>query len=303
MDNMLRSDGTRIRILRIRHGWQQQDLAHIATVRLKTVQRLEGGGNFSANVLRLLARALEVNPEELLLDRGLSIGQMQTSGLALLSDRIAGAAHAAMDICYPFLPACRMMAVSSALVMVAALAIRLSPMLVEEERETAVAANQYLPSTFSALASQKMLAPELSKAKLSPEGRVRNIQPPTPPISVRETSPINIPVRETLPAPPAVRAVQHGNHAATASGVNYMEWLTSLAETYPSTSVSLGHHVQETAPLPNFQKPRVPEYARIAPGTANSGEGAGIITRSLIKSGKSTAALFAKIGGSVKRAF
>jgi hypothetical protein len=64
-------------------------------------------------------------------------------------------------------------------------------------------------------------------------------------------------------------------------------------------------HSQEAASLPKLQRAPLPDYVRFVPkrSTAADGDGAGVITRSLIKSGKSTAALFTKIGGSFKKAF
>ncbi len=302
MENMLKPDGTKIRILRIQRGLQQQDLARIAGVRSRTVQRLEEGGNSSHKVLGSLASALEVNLDELC--HGGGSARKMVAVPRTCRGRIKDGIHAIFDNCYPFLPACRMMAVSSALVMVAALAIRLSPMLVEEEGE-ATFGSAHLPSALVALANQSSSQAASSKSRLSREEKTKATQIAGNAIPMRMLTAPSAPMLETTPTSVPVRQQQYATHPQSSSATNYMEWLASLAESYPSTSINIGIHSQEATSLPKLQKPQLPNYVRFAPESSGTGDGdgAGIITRSIIKSGKSTAALFTKIGGSVKRAF
>ena len=58
MGSILRPDGNKIRALRIQKGWPQEQLAWIADVSPRTIQRVEAGGNASFETLRSMAGAL-----------------------------------------------------------------------------------------------------------------------------------------------------------------------------------------------------------------------------------------------------
>ena len=66
MANTVTPDGIRIRKLRIRRGWTQEQLAEIAGVSTRSIQRAERGSAASLETLRALAGAFEIEIAELL---------------------------------------------------------------------------------------------------------------------------------------------------------------------------------------------------------------------------------------------
>jgi transcriptional regulator with XRE-family HTH domain len=66
MGNKLNPDGARIRILRIQRGWTQEQLAEIAGVSSRTVQRAESANCASFETVRAIAGAFEKDLGELL---------------------------------------------------------------------------------------------------------------------------------------------------------------------------------------------------------------------------------------------
>src|SRR4030095_6347127 len=69
MQRTLHPDGNRIRTLRLKRGWPQEQLADIAELSARTIQRVEAGGNASFETLRSIACAFEVEAEDLLIER------------------------------------------------------------------------------------------------------------------------------------------------------------------------------------------------------------------------------------------
>ncbi len=61
-----RPDAARIKALRIQQSWPQEQLAQIADVSPRTIQRVEAGGNASYETLRSIASALDVEIRDLL---------------------------------------------------------------------------------------------------------------------------------------------------------------------------------------------------------------------------------------------
>ena len=66
MGSGLKPDGLKVRSFRIQRGWPQEQLARIADVSPRTIQRLEAGGNASLETLRSLASAFELEVQDLL---------------------------------------------------------------------------------------------------------------------------------------------------------------------------------------------------------------------------------------------
>jgi transcriptional regulator with XRE-family HTH domain len=69
MPRTLHPDGNRIRTLRLERGWPQEQLASIADLSPRTIQRVEAGGNASYETLRSIACAFEVEAKELLMEQ------------------------------------------------------------------------------------------------------------------------------------------------------------------------------------------------------------------------------------------
>jgi DNA-binding XRE family transcriptional regulator len=66
MGSGLKPDGLKVKSFRIQRGWPQEQLARIADVSPRTIQRLEAGGNASLETLRSLASAFELEVQDLL---------------------------------------------------------------------------------------------------------------------------------------------------------------------------------------------------------------------------------------------
>ncbi len=66
MSSRLNSDGAKIRALRIQRGWTQEQLAEIAGVSARTIQRTETGGSAAFDTLRAIAGAFETDFNHLL---------------------------------------------------------------------------------------------------------------------------------------------------------------------------------------------------------------------------------------------
>src|SRR5688572_17704118 len=79
MQRTLHPDGNRIRTFRLERGWPQEQLADIADLSPRTIQRVESGGNASFETLRSIACAFEVDAKELLREQPAVAGsQMPT---------------------------------------------------------------------------------------------------------------------------------------------------------------------------------------------------------------------------------
>lgn len=57
----------KVRALRIKKSWSQEQLSESCGLSLRTIQRIENGSNISMESLKVLAMALEVDPAELLM--------------------------------------------------------------------------------------------------------------------------------------------------------------------------------------------------------------------------------------------
>lgn len=61
----MKIDSARVRALRERRAWSQEQLAQVAGLNVRTVQRIESGGSASLETRMALAVAFEVTPEAL----------------------------------------------------------------------------------------------------------------------------------------------------------------------------------------------------------------------------------------------
>jgi transcriptional regulator with XRE-family HTH domain len=75
MQRTLHPDGNRIRTLRLKRGWPQEQLASIADLSPRTIQRVEAGGNASHETLRSIACAFEVEAKDLLMEQPEAVAQ------------------------------------------------------------------------------------------------------------------------------------------------------------------------------------------------------------------------------------
>ena len=63
---MMNPDGNRIREMRERRVWSQEQLAEIADLNVRTIQRVEAGHGASFETLKALASAFETDVDALL---------------------------------------------------------------------------------------------------------------------------------------------------------------------------------------------------------------------------------------------
>src|SRR5215471_17075979 len=62
-----RPNGAEVRRLRVRHGWNQEDLASKVGVGKRTIERIEGGYPTTIKVLKFVSEALNVEVESILM--------------------------------------------------------------------------------------------------------------------------------------------------------------------------------------------------------------------------------------------
>ncbi len=63
----MKIDSSKVKKLRIDKNWSQELLSEVSGLSLRTIQRVESGGNASLETVRVLAAAFEVDPNELVL--------------------------------------------------------------------------------------------------------------------------------------------------------------------------------------------------------------------------------------------
>ncbi len=73
-----------IKTARIDKGWTQQQLADIASVSLRTIQRIESTGSASNESVSALCSSFEIEREELLIVPRVALSELQTVKLGRL---------------------------------------------------------------------------------------------------------------------------------------------------------------------------------------------------------------------------
>ena len=82
----LRVDRNKIKTLRLQRNWPQEQLARIADLSPRTIQRVEAGGSASFETLRAIASAFELEAHQLQVERlTTALEEHQSSG----NDRVA----------------------------------------------------------------------------------------------------------------------------------------------------------------------------------------------------------------------
>jgi len=66
MGTKLNPDGIKIRILRVQRGWTQEQLAEIAGISLRTIQRAEAASSAAFETIRAIATAFETEFNQLI---------------------------------------------------------------------------------------------------------------------------------------------------------------------------------------------------------------------------------------------
>jgi transcriptional regulator with XRE-family HTH domain len=315
MVSMLRPDGNRIKVLRIRKGWRREQLASNAGVRPRTIQRVEAGGNASFETLRSLATALEVDVCELTMQMVQTHSRRPRGERIAIRERASAVCDFVVSGFLPYVPAMKGILASFALVLLVAFAIRLSPMLADLEPEIGtIEPTQFIsPTPRSAPATHVFIPAVERRSEVTP--REQSVPPkvttqnvatiPSAPPAEKTTA--NHPPLANEHAAATVQAesspakiVAHGQPA----GID-IAWLASLVE--QESGVNSRHSGGLTSAVI-----RTPEASSAGSGSeaanesvvspGNSG-GSNLLAKAFVKSGKSTASFFSKVGSGIKRAF
>jgi DNA-binding XRE family transcriptional regulator len=306
MGSALRPDGAKIKNLRIQKGWPQEQLARIADVSPRTVQRIEAGGNSSFETLRCLANAFEMEANELLRQ---PVAPARPEAIAppakVVKTDMGFAAR-----CWPFLPFLKGMAGAAALVLLATFGIRLSPFFLYDDPgltmngtpnySAGLPSDDPGPGISDPLASKvREDASALDRKQLQRETGVFRESPRMRPEPARaslarsgnpETPDSMMPLLSMAdPEPPSTRL--------TVSGTSY--GLSISAASLPNRFDQL---LQPTAGVPWSQADSLPSDPGFSQRVGREvADGYDRLNRSFQRSGKNTAALFARIGSSLKK--
>lgn len=311
MGSILRPNSNKIRSLRIRKGWPQEQLARIADVSPRTIQRVEAGGNASFETLRSIAGAFELEVHELM-QQAPQTNTPAVEGEGDLSRvQLTRTNSSPFLRIIPYFPFLKMIFGSLALVLLASGAIRLLPIFVAYlDPETQVADSHNAISQDSS-GLPPVMAPSNEERKLvnAPAPRLQYTGKAC--ISANSTArPASVPATAACVRDPENRlateihlALEKGDERPT-NGTILVDGPADLS------SLELGARGQLTelpVELASGLDTRL-AVPQASPGLAELvshrvAEDYSSVSRSFVRSGKSTAALFSKVGGSIRRAF
>ncbi len=301
MGRLLKPHGERIRALRLGKGWYREQLAQIAGVGIGTIRRVEAGNTVSFEALRAIACAFGLEVHDLM--RGLPADRNHGGTGRLFKLMATEAVAATVAWCMPYAPAAKGLMATFAMIVLAASAIALSPLLVERDEDSIIVASSQslspvptpvLTKTIEASAELQAPRPAGSRASAPRLARPENAMQS----GLKEAPSTEVPVSPRIPARGEPPQTEHGSpsaplHASQPAGavqaivgVIHTDWLRKLAQPVAAP----GDYFRQT----HFRE-----------GTTNRGGGGGysILGKPFVRSGKTTAAFFAKVGTSIKRAF
>lgn len=296
MGKLLKPNGDRIRLLREKMGWPQELLAEIADVSVWTVQRVEAGDNASFETLHSIADALGLETHELM---GRRSDAVRSRGFRFLS---ADGFSLLFSWCQPYAPAARALTISFALMMLVASTISLSPLLLDVgEKITIVDSSQSITPPAEA-GDKPVPAPAVRTPVFLPaaKSKVSLSSPPAAPAASAEVidrKPVVVKPAQQIHAPApaenanaavAHHAIQTTGASNPLAGIIRTHWLRDLAQ---PRQAAVGNPASQ-------EKSFAAE-----PGGRGFPGGYSVLGRPFVKSGKSTAAFFSKVGSSIKRAF
>ncbi len=303
MGNILRPDSEKIRSLRVQRGWPQEQLARIADVSPRTIESVEAGDSASFETLRSVARAFELKVHDLMRQAP------RLNAPAAVECIPSSPAPRPRDLpspfltCIPYLPIAKMALGSVALVLLASGAIRLSPYLLTYlEPETRVAAS-YLARGLSGISPTAAPARAATPAK-------------SPSLGLQFRQPAQSGTCSTLSAPAPSTATAVSRLAEAPAAESHRTWgkadgqslngrivfgaLADLSSLMPRTGFHLPAHPVEAPGAPDPRLATFKGNQGLADRTAEDGIS---VSKPFVRSGKGAAALFAKFGSSIKRAF
>ncbi len=308
MGRLLKPDGERIRSLRMKKGWPREQLAQIAGVSVRTIRRVEAGSTASFEALRAIAGAFGLEVHELM--RGLPGRSSSRPAMTarMFSVMSAESVTAVMAWCMPYAPAAKGLMATFALIVLAASAIALSPLLVERDEDSIIVASSQslLPTqnvipTGSVGASFQPPPRKLAASKYSMLRAARTENAPLPgggsATAADAATPAKTPVRHETPAADhasdaaPLHTSSPGGTVQAIAGMIHTDWLRNLAQPVSTPTGFFGGSHSKSA-----QK---------VPATVSEAHGGGysVLGKPFVRSGKTTAAFLAKVGTSIKRAF
>lgn len=319
MGSILRPDGNKIRALRIQKGWPQEQLAWIADVSPRTIQRVEAGGNASFETLRSVAGAFELEVHELMQQATQNVQPANIRESCQLQVQPAKTDALSFSSCLPYVPILKMTLGSLALVLLAAVAIRLSPFFLSYLDPESPMAESY-----KAISPDSPSVPPVLKVEQSETTRVKaSVFQPGPRLQQRQ----NIPSRDTAqfvatkaPASPQMRSDAAGtesrlamgpcaslekkNDGQTSNGTTVTDRPASLLDLEPIARGPMMELSLDVTTAPDTRMAALQTGVGLAELVSRRVAGDSIsVSRSFVRSGKSTAAFFTKVGSSIKRAF
>ncbi len=298
MGRVLGPDGDRIMALRMSKGWSQEQLAQMADLNARTIRRVEAGNSVSFEALRSIAGVFGLEVCELM------EGSANAGGGRLRRIVSAEIFAPLLGWCQPYAPAAKGLMASFALILLGASAISLAPLLVETDGESPIV-DSFQSFTSSAppipvvrtgpvakVLNEMRVSMIRGSRSLQPAGAVPGNTPAIPDPVAAKPAPQNhtAPVAEHPNTPTPSQAIQTTSAIQTIAGAVHTHWLTDLAQ--PGLTMT-GY----TGQFPSSEMSR--------PGSAGRGSagGSNVLGRTFVRSGKSTAWFFGKVGGSIKRAF
>lgn len=319
MGSGFRPNGNKIRDMRIQKGWPQEQLARIADVSPRTIQRVEAGGNASFETLRSVAGAFELEVHELMqppekpANAETSEQRCQARGQAAEGDSLP------VSVSRPIVSVLRIGLGTAASVLLVVLAIRLSPSFRVAPIPSTRITEPVHPSSQSLshfpLAMRAWIREEMPIKAVVPTPGPRPLERkiklgPNRDRTVRGTESTNDALRSaivereqgrTLGAIPVSEAKSEGRIISEALEVKQ---LSELARPESAADTGLGESRLNTLEAPAAQA-SVPRAEKVLEELTNRGlaGASGSVSRAFRRSGKSTATFFSKVGDSIKKVF
>lgn len=282
MATKLNPDGAKIRAFRIQRGWTQEQLAEIAGISLRTVQRSESAGSAAFETIKAIAASFETDFSQLL--------QPGNGGTGDPELRPAIAADSEWEQIAPELPASKMQRIwPTPLIAVSALVLGLVIGILLKSHPNKHAPSRPAPS----LSAGKVLS--AAAASFMEPRRQNNLSPALP----RSKAVPHSAIKATDSDPKTARHDGHSPSPAPAIGAD-----TIVLDQVPQSAADL--RSLQVVPL-LMPLPEVPLSQAVSSDNAGfSGQetqDAGAVRQALGLTAKKTGAFVSKAGDSIKRVF
>jgi transcriptional regulator with XRE-family HTH domain len=316
MGSDLKIDGSRIRALRLERRWEREQLAQIAQVSIADLRKMESGGIASLDTIQAVAGSFGLETCELLSEpAGIGLAA-SISPVKNSSTRSNALQDQVPSFLLPYLPIIKSALAASAFALLAAFAIRLSPLIIEKDPRARLVESFEISQpayTISVAAIEAELGTKILSDSEDPAANPLYAYKRTAPIagSARMGLPNGTgnPLTETITSTESVRRPD----AAVLPEAQIDYWSTAesaiIFHSADFTSlVSTRDRVAEipiglVAPLSQSDSNPLNGdnvFELMAHGTST---GFKSMSRSLVFSGKTTASFFSKVGSSIKKAF